>query len=96
MFLGCGTGGLSESRDHVQWACFVYTRPRIPFQTTQDVEQHLKTLALFVLLLLVVPMALLNPMGRDAFAGYYAGVIATWAAYVVALRGASAAPGRHS
>jgi hypothetical protein len=37
-------------------------------------------------LFLVTPMALLNPLGRDAFLGYYAGVIATWAAYVVALR----------
>ncbi|QJR13557.1 hypothetical protein [Usitatibacter palustris] len=30
------------------------------------------------LLLAVVPMVLLNPMGRDAFLGYYLGVVATW------------------
>ena len=43
----------------------------------------MKRFALFVVLLLLVPMAILNPLGRDAFLGYYAGVIATWAAYVV-------------
>jgi hypothetical protein len=48
----------------------------------------MKGLALFVVLLLIVPMAMLNPMGRDAFLGYYLGVIATWAAYLVALRAA--------
>ena len=31
------------------------------------------------LLLLVVPMVFLNPMGREAFLGYYLGVIAMWA-----------------
>jgi hypothetical protein len=30
-----------------------------------------------VVLLLVIPMAVLNPMGRPAFLGYYTGVIAT-------------------
>jgi hypothetical protein len=30
------------------------------------------------LLLLAVPMALLNPLGREAFLGYYAGVAAMW------------------
>jgi hypothetical protein len=30
------------------------------------------------LLLAVIPMLLLNPMGREAFVGYYAGVIAMW------------------
>jgi hypothetical protein len=35
-----------------------------------------------VLLLLVVPMVVLNPMGRPAFLGYYAGVIVT----VISLR----------
>lgn len=29
-------------------------------------------------LLLVVPMVVLNPLGRDAFLGYYVGVIAMW------------------
>jgi len=41
---------------------------------------------LLVLLLLVAPMILLNPLGRSAFLGYYAGVVATWATYVIALR----------
>ena len=45
----------------------------------------MKALLLCVVLFLVIPMAILNPLGRDAFLGYYAGVIATWAAYVVAL-----------
>jgi len=39
-----------------------------------------------ILLLLIVPMAVLGPLGRSAFLGYYAGVIATWLAYTVALR----------
>lgn len=39
-----------------------------------------------VVLLLVIPMVILNPLGRPAFLGYYTGVIATWAAYVIALR----------
>jgi hypothetical protein len=30
------------------------------------------------LLLAVIPMVLLNPLGREAFLGYYAGVIAMW------------------
>jgi hypothetical protein len=39
-----------------------------------------------VVLFLVIPMALLNPLGREAFLGYYAGVLATWAAYLLAAR----------
>jgi hypothetical protein len=39
-----------------------------------------------VVLLLVLPVIILNPLGRPAFLGYYTGVIATWAAYVIALR----------
>ena len=39
-----------------------------------------------IALLLVIPMIVLNPLGRSAFLGYYTGVIATWAAYVIALR----------
>jgi hypothetical protein len=31
-------------------------------------------------------MVVLNPLGRSAFLGYYAGVMATWAAYAIALR----------
>jgi hypothetical protein len=38
------------------------------------------------ILLLVIPMIILNPLGRSAFLGYYTGVIATWAAYVIVLR----------
>jgi len=57
-----------------------------------DVEAHMKAFALFVVLLLVIPMTMLNPMGRDAFLGYYAGVIATWAAYVIAFGVAGARP----
>jgi len=52
----------------------------------------MKTFALFVVLLLVIPMTILNPMGRVAFLGYYAGVIATWVAYVVAFRVADSRP----
>ena len=35
-----------------------------------------------VLLLAVTPMVLLNPLGREAFIGYYLGVIATWFVFV--------------
>ena len=52
----------------------------------------MKAFALFIVLLLLIPMTLLNPMGRDAFLGYYAGVIATWAAYGIAYRAALAHP----
>ena len=33
-----------------------------------------------IALLLVIPMIVLNPLGRSAFLGYYTGVIATWSA----------------
>jgi hypothetical protein len=52
----------------------------------------MKAFVLFVVLLLVIPTTILNPMGRDAFLGYYAGVIATWAAYVIAFGVAGARP----
>ena len=39
-----------------------------------------------VILFLVIPKVFLNDLGRAAFAGYYLGVIATWLAYVIALR----------
>ena len=39
-----------------------------------------------VVLLLVIPTIILNPLGRSALVGYYTGVIASWAAYVIALR----------
>jgi len=35
-----------------------------------------------VLVLLVVPMALLNPMGRPAFLGYYLGIVTMWSVVV--------------
>jgi hypothetical protein len=38
-----------------------------------------------VVLFLAIPMVALNPYGRQAFLGYYAGVVATWATYIVAL-----------
>ena len=34
------------------------------------------------LLLAVIPVVLLNPLGREAFIGYYVGVIATWFVFV--------------
>ena len=37
----------------------------------------MKPFVFCVLLLMVVPMVILNPMGRPAFLGYYTGVIAT-------------------
>ena len=37
-----------------------------------------------VLLLAVIPMVLLNPLGREAFIGYYVGAIAVWFAFVCA------------
>jgi hypothetical protein len=40
---------------------------------------------LVVVLLLVVPMPVLNDLGRPAFLGYYAGVIVTWFAFSFAL-----------
>ena len=53
----------------------------------------MKTFAACTMLLLVVPMA--NPLGREAFLGYYTGVVAMWAAVVFADRGRLAAD-RHS
>jgi hypothetical protein len=32
----------------------------------------------------VVPMSLLNPIGRPAFLGYYLGVVAMWLLFVLA------------
>ena len=43
-------------------------------------------LVIAIVLLLLIPMIILNPLGRSAFLGYYIGVIATWAACVIALR----------
>ena len=46
----------------------------------------MKPFLLFVVLLLLVPMAVLNPLGRPAFLGYYAGIIAAWGAYMAAVQ----------
>ena len=46
----------------------------------------MKSLISCVVLFLVIPMAALNPLGREAFLGYYAGVVATWAAYIFAFQ----------
>jgi hypothetical protein len=46
----------------------------------------MKPFLLLSALLLITPMALLNPLGRSAFIGFYVGVVATWVAYLVALR----------
>ena len=45
----------------------------------------MKSLISCVVLFLVIPMVALNPYGREAFLGYYAGVVATWAAFILAL-----------
>ena len=55
----------------------------------------MKTFAAGTMLFLVVPMAVLNPLGREAFLGYYTGVVAMWAAVVLAGR-ARLATDRHS
>jgi hypothetical protein len=53
----------------------------------------MKRFLMCTFLLAVVPMAILNPLGRPAFLGYYLGVFATWLAFswafAVAKRGAS-------
>ena len=44
----------------------------------------MRAFLLCVFLFLVIPMAILNPMGgREAFLAYYAGVMASWAVYVI-------------
>lgn len=54
----------------------------------------MKQLVVSVLLLAVIPMLLLNPLGRDAFLGYYLGAIATWFVFVcVGLQNFAQAPG---
>ena len=44
------------------------------------------------IVLAVVPMIVLNPMGRSAFLGYYLGVITLWLVFVLAGQFAAAAP----
>ena len=40
-----------------------------------------------VLVLAVVPMSMLNPMGREAFSGYYLGVVTMALAFAIAAKG---------
>ncbi len=42
----------------------------------------MKRFLVCVLLFLALPMVLLNPLGREAFLGYYAGIFALWAVLV--------------
>lgn len=42
----------------------------------------MKQFLVSALLLAVIPMVLLNPLGREAFIGYYVGVIAMWFVFV--------------
>ena len=51
----------------------------------------MKQLAVSTLLLAVIPMLLLNPMGREAFVGYYAGIVVMWFAFVCVGRAQRAA-----
>jgi hypothetical protein len=37
-----------------------------------------KQFVVSALLLAVIPMLCLNPLGREAFMGYYLGAVATW------------------
>jgi hypothetical protein len=50
----------------------------------------MKSLIACFVLLLALPMAVLNPLGRSAFVGFYVGVIATWLAFLIASWGKSA------
>lgn len=43
-----------------------------------------------VILFLLLPTLLLNDLGRQAFIGYYLGVLAAWFAYAIALRAPNA------
>jgi hypothetical protein len=56
-----------------------------------------KQFVISVLLLAVIPMLCLNPLGREAFLGYYLGVIATWFVFVCVGRYQNfvQAPGTH-
>jgi hypothetical protein len=64
------------------------------WRTITSREVLVKQLVVSVLLLAVIPMLLLNPLGRDAFLGYYLGAIATWFVFVcVGLQNFAQAPG---
>jgi hypothetical protein len=60
-------------------------------------EVLVKQFIVSVLLLAVIPMLCLNPLGREAFLGYYLGVIATWIVFVSIGRfqNFAQAPGEH-
>lgn len=51
-----------------------------------------------VLVMLVIPMSLLNPLGRPAFLGYYLGIVTMWCVVMavgqVQARTSSATPPR--
>jgi hypothetical protein len=42
----------------------------------------MKQFLISALLLAVIPMVLLNPLGREAFIGYYVGALAMWLVFV--------------
>jgi len=44
----------------------------------------MKRFVVSTLLLAATPMILLNPLGREAFIGYYIGVVAMWFVFVCA------------
>jgi hypothetical protein len=48
------------------------------------VEVEMKRFVASGIVLAAVPMSLLNPMGREAFLGYYLGVITMWLVFVIA------------
>jgi hypothetical protein len=56
-----------------------------------------KQFVVSALLLAVIPMLCLNPLGREAFIGYYLGVVATWLVVVCVGRfqNFAQAPGGH-
>ena len=49
----------------------------------------MKRFVVSTLLLAVTPMILLNPLGREAFSGYYIGVVAMWFVFVCAQKESS-------
>ena len=52
----------------------------------------MKQFLVSALLLAVIPMVVLNPLGREAFIGYYVGVIALWFVFVCGGKLQRAAP----
>jgi hypothetical protein len=47
-----------------------------------NAEAAMKQFLVCVVLLLAIPILLLNPLGREAFLGYYLGIIAMWLTFV--------------